>query len=171
MISDLNGAYGSTDYAPEVDTAVKLLPFWQPDLVVCSGDMVAGQNPILTEEQIKAMWAAFDEHVAAPLRQAKLPYGFTLGNHDASSARSLNGNFLFQRERNQAAAYWQDPAHDPGIQFVDRNEFPFYYTFEHKEVFFLVWDGSSNQIPAEKLAWVEKALASPQAQAARIRFC
>ncbi len=169
VISDLNGAYGSTDYDPEVDHAIKLLPFWQPDIVVCSGDMVAGQNPILTQEQMRAMWAAFDEHVAAPLRQAKLPYGFTLGNHDASSARSVSGNFLFQKERDEAAAYWQDPAHDPGVQFIDRYEFPFYYTFEYKDIFFLTWDGSSNHIPQEKLDWVEKALASPKAQAAKLR--
>ena len=49
VISDLNGAYGSTDYNPEVDKAISLLPFWQPDMVVCSGDMVAGQKPTLSD--------------------------------------------------------------------------------------------------------------------------
>jgi hypothetical protein len=169
VISDLNSAYGSTDYDPEVDKGIALAPFWKPDLVVCGGDMVAGQNPSLTVDRLKAMWQAFDDHVAAPLRKAKIPFGFTIGNHDASSALGVTGQFLFQRERNIAAEYWKAPTHNPGVQFVDRYEFPFFYTFEHKDVFFLAWDGSSSQIPKEKLAWVEKALASPKAQAAKMR--
>ncbi len=170
VISDLNSAYGSTDYDPEVDKAIALLPFWQPDMVACSGDMVAGQYPSLTEEQMKAMWAAFDDRVAAPLRKAKLSFGFTIGNHDASGARSTSGKFLFSRERDVASKYWNDPAHDSGVEFVDRFEFPFYYTFKYKDVFFLTWDGSSDLIPKDKLAWVEKSLQSPAAKAAKIKI-
>lgn len=169
VMSDLNGAYGSTDYDPEIDKTMALIPFWNPDLVICGGDMVAGQDLTLTSEQIQAMWAAFDEHVAAPLREAGLPYGFTLGNHDASSALGINGNHLFQQERDLAAAYWQDPKHDPGVEFIDRFEFPFYFTFRYDDVFFLSWDGSSSHIPEDKLAWVETALASEEAQSARMR--
>lgn len=169
VISDLNSAYGSTDYDPEVDQAIDLIPFWQPDLVVCSGDMVAGQRASLTREQIQAMWAAFDDHVAAPLRQAQIPFGFTVGNHDASGAWRDN-RFVFQRERDLAAAYWQDPTHDPGVNFVDRDDFPFYYSFQQGDVFVVVWDGSSSRIPPEKLAWVEQTLASPAAQQAKIRL-
>ena len=129
VISDLNSAYGSTDYDPEVDKGIALIPFWQPDMVVCSGDMVAGQSPTLSQAEIRAMWAAFDTHVAAPLRNYNLPYGFTIGNHDASSALGVRGGFLFQQERDLAAEYWNDPTHDPKLEFVDRFEFPFYYTF------------------------------------------
>ncbi|ELS34263.1 MULTISPECIES: metallophosphoesterase family protein [Pseudanabaena] len=170
VISDLNSSYGSTDYEPEVDKGLSLLPFWQPDMVVCSGDMVAGQYPSLTEDQIKAMWAAFDDRIAAPLRKAKLPYGFTVGNHDASSARGISGKFLFARDRDVASKYWNAPAHDPGVEFVDRFEFPFYYTFKYKDVFFLTWDGSSDLIPKDKLEWVEKSLQSPAAKAAKIKI-
>ncbi|MEM9004607.1 MAG: metallophosphoesterase [Cyanobacteria bacterium P01_F01_bin.86] len=170
VMSDLNGVYGSTDYDPEVDQGMALIPFWHPDLVLCSGDMVAGQDLTLTSEQIKAMWAAFDDHVAAPLREAGLPYGFTIGNHDASSALGINDSPLFQQERDLAAAYWQDPEHDPGVEFIDRSEFPFYYTFRYDDVFFMAWDGSSSHIPKDKLAWVEQALASEAAQSARMRI-
>ncbi|MBE9216336.1 metallophosphoesterase [Plectonema cf. radiosum LEGE 06105] len=170
VISDLNSVYGSTDYDPEVDKGIALLPFWKPDMVVCSGDMVAGQRPTLSEAQIKAMWAAFDDHVAAPLRRAKLPYGFTIGNHDASGAVGIKGTFLFQNERDLASAYWNQPDHDPGIKFIDKFEFPFYYTFEYKDIFFMAWDGSSHRIPKDKLEWVEKTLASPQAQQAKMRI-
>ncbi|MEN9229205.1 MAG: metallophosphoesterase [Gloeomargarita sp. HHBFW_bins_205] len=170
VISDLNDAYGATTYAPEVTRAIKLIPFWQPDMIVCSGDMVAGQFPSLTEAQLRAMWEAFDRTVAAPIRRLKIPYGFTIGNHDASSALSVTKTFLFQRERDVAAEYWRDPQHDPGLNFVDKYEFPFYFTFEFKDIFFLVWDGSSHHIPPEKLAWVEKSLASPRAQQAKMRI-
>jgi hypothetical protein len=170
VMSDLNGVYGSTDYDPEVDKGMALIPFWNPDLVICSGDMVAGQDLTLTPEKIQAMWEAFDVHVAAPLRAAKLPYGFTIGNHDASSALGINDEHLFKQERDLAAFYWEDPKHNPGVEFVDRFEFPFYYSFKFGDIFFLSWDGSSSKVPAEKLAWAEKALASPEAQGARIRI-
>jgi hypothetical protein len=55
------------------------------------------------------MWQAFDDHVAAPLREQSLPFGFTIGNHDASGARDSNNNFLFQQERDLATAYWTTP--------------------------------------------------------------
>ena len=170
VVSDLNGVYGSTDYDPEVDKAMQLVPFWRPDLVVCTGDMVAGQDLTLTPEQISAMWQAFDQHVAAPLRQAGLPYGLTIGNHDASSALGVNNQFLFQRERDLAADYWNQPQHDPGLEFVDRYEFPFYYTFQQGDIFFISWDASSNRIPEDQLAWVEQALASEAAQQAKMRI-
>ncbi|MFM7423738.1 MAG: metallophosphoesterase family protein [Elainella sp.] len=170
VISDLNSAYGSTDYEPEVDSGINLLPFWQPDLVLCSGDMVAGQKPSLTPAQIQAMWAGFDQHVAAPLRQYGLPFGFTVGNHDASSAQAINGGFLFQQERDLASQYWNRPEHNPGVQFVDRYQFPFYYSFAAQDIFFLVWDGSSSRIPADQLAWVEQALSSPAARQAKLRI-
>ncbi|HSM84345.1 MAG TPA: metallophosphoesterase [Nodosilinea sp.] len=169
-ISDLNSAYGSTDYDPEIDKALALMPFWRPDLVVCSGDMVAGQDRSLTPTQINAMWQAFDDHVAAPLRDQGIPYGFTLGNHDASSATGANNAFLFQQERDLAAGYWTAAEHDPGVNFIDRDAFPFYYTFEQGGIFFMAWDGSSSRIPADKLEWIENALASEAAQQARARI-
>ncbi len=170
VISDLNSAYGATDYDPEVDQAIQLLPFWQPDLVVSSGDMVAGQNPALTPDQINAMWQAFDDHVAAPLRDQGIPYGFTMGNHDASSARNVNNGFLFSQERDLASAYWNQTSHDPGLEFIDKSDFPFFYTFKANDIFFMAWDGSSSRIPDEQLAWVEKALSSTEAQQARARI-
>ena len=60
VISDLNSAYGSTTYEAEVHKALQLIPSFNPDLVLCSGDMVAGQSPKLSNAQIQAMWSAFD---------------------------------------------------------------------------------------------------------------
>jgi 3',5'-cyclic AMP phosphodiesterase CpdA len=170
VISDLNSQYGSTDYEVEVDKAIALLPTWQPDLVLCGGDMVAGQSPSLAKAEIDAMWAGFDQHISAPLRQAKIPYGFTVGNHDASGAIADDGGFLFNKDRDAATAYWNAPDHDPGLQFVDRAGFPFHYTFQQNEIFFLVWDASAATIPAAQLAWAEKSLSSPVAKAAKLRI-
>ncbi|MBD1909671.1 metallophosphoesterase [Leptolyngbya sp. FACHB-16] len=170
VISDLNEAYGATQYSDEVKQAIARLPQWNPDLVLCSGDMVAGQNRSLSRAQIQAMWAAFDRDITQPLRQARLPFGFTLGNHDASRA-TRGTTFSFAEERNLAAAYWNDPAHDPGLNFVDRYKFPFYYTFQHNRVFFLVWDASSgSRMPADDIAWVERSLGSAAAQQADMRI-
>lgn len=170
VISDLNSSYGSTDYEPEVVEAIKLIPAWQPDLVICGGDMVAGQDSYLTVAKIQAMWAGFDRYVGGPLRQAKLPYGFTVGNHDASSSTAPNGSYLFEVERQQTANYWTKPEHDPGLNFIDRSGFPFNYTFQHNQIFYLAWDASSNIISKQQIAWVEKSLMSEAAQSAKLRI-
>ena len=169
VISDLNSQYGSTSYEPEVDKAIALIPKWNPDLVLCGGDMIAGQKSSLTQPQIKAMWSAFDQHIAAPLRRYGLPFGFTIGNHDGSGAL-VKGELRFQTERELAAAYWNNRDHNPGLQFVDRAKFPFYYSFIHKEIFYLVWDASTHSISSEQLAWVEESLGSEIAQNAKMRL-
>ena len=170
VISDLNSAYGSTDYEPQVIKSVQMIADWQPDLVLCSGDMIAGQYPSLTKPEIEAMWAAFDRYIAAPIRKAKIPYIFTLGNHDASGALSVGGKFLFGNERELAAAYWRNPKHTQSLNFIDRDNFPFYYTAKHNDIFYLIWDASTGQIPRDQVIWAEKALATPIAQTAKMRI-
>lgn len=169
VISDLNSQYGSTNYEPEVDQAITLIPDWKPDLVLCGGDMVAGQKRSLTKAQIQAMWSAFDEHIAAPLRQANIPFGFTIGNHDGSGAIN-QGKFTFQLDRDLASAYWNKPDHNPGLNFIDKANFPFHYTFKEQDIFYLVWDASTHIISPEQLDWVEKSLNSPVAKAAKLRI-
>lgn len=170
VISDLNSSYGSTDYEPEVDRAIALMHTWQPDLVLCGGDMVAGQKNTLPPAQIRAMWAGFDQHIAAPLRQLQIPYGFTLGNHDASGARAQDGRFVFGTDRAIAAEYWNNPRHNTGLQFTDRAGFPFYYSFQQNDLFFLVWDASTGRVPRDQIAWAERSLASSAAQSAKLRI-
>jgi hypothetical protein len=169
VISDLNSQYGSTTYEPQVDKAIAMIPGWEPDLVLCGGDTIAGQKRSLSKEQITAMWQAFNEHISSPLRKAKIPFGFTIGNHDGSSA-TVKGVQVFAQERELASDYWNDPKHDPGLNFVDRAEFPFYYSFEQKGIFYLVWDASSYSISPQQLAWVEKTLQSKEARRAKMRI-
>ena len=169
LISDLNSAYGSTDYIPQVKQAIAFVPDWEPDLVLCSGDMVAAQDTALTTTEITAMWQGFDKYIAAPIRQAKLPFGFTIGNHDASGSLS-SGQYTFESDRNAATKYWNDPKHDANLNFVDRAGFPFYYSFSQNDIFFLIWDASTATIPAEQLKWAEKSLASEVAQKSKLRI-
>lgn len=163
VISDLNSSYGSTSYEWQVDSTIARIPrLWKPDLVLTGGDMIAGQSSSLTDENVRAMWAAFDQHIAEPLRQMGVPLGFTIGNHDASA---LPG---YARDRNLAAEYWLDPNHHPGVDFVDSTAFPFQYTFTQGDIFFLSWDASSATV--QNLDWVEEALASDEAASARMRI-
>ena len=170
VISDLNSAYGATNYRAEVLDAIKILSAWEPDLVICAGDMVAGQSLNLTRPQVQAMWTAFDQKVFMPIRRTNLPYAFTLGNHDASSQLNFKRQFVYTVDRDVAQAYWTPRREQLGIQFVDRGKFPFYYSFEANSIFYLVWDASSARILPDQIAWAERSLASDRAQAAPMRI-
>ena len=169
VISDLNSQYGSTEYEPEVDEAIALIPQWQPDIVLCGGDMIAGQKADLTDSQIEAMWAAFDRHVAAPLRSDNVPFAFTIGNHDGSGAIK-DRTLLFERERNLAKAYWQQHQQQLGLKFVDKANFPFYYSFKLDGIFFLVTDASNHNISQEQLEWIQYTLNSAAAGQAYVKL-
>lgn len=168
-ISDLNSSYGSTSYLPEVLRAVELIPSWKPDLVLCGGDMVAGQKQGLSRVHLSAMWASFHRQLLAPLRRAGLPVAITMGNHDASSARSA-GRYVFELDRQEAERYWRGQQNALGLKFVDASRFPFAYSVRQHDLFLLVWDASSARVPAEQVAWAERQLRSPEAQSARLRL-
>lgn len=166
VISDLNGPYGTAAYGPEVHQGVaRIVEEWRPDLVLAAGDMVAGQRPTLEDAQVRAMWAAFDAAVAAPLREAGIPFGFTLGNHDASAYPA------HERDRRLAVAHWTDPAHDPGVEFIDRGAFPLYYSFRQGPVFIVSWDASWQGTLSDEplMAWLTAQLSGDAARNAAFR--
>ncbi len=169
IISDLNSAYGATDYLPEVAHGIALIPDWQPDLVLCGGDMVAGQSLDLSQPQIAAMWSAFDEQILAPIRTAQLPFAIAIGNHDGSSYQN-NGEFVYVLDRQETAKYWAGHQSDTDIAFVEAAAFPFHYSFKQNNIFYLVWDASSANVPAEQVAWADRALSSLEAQNADLRI-
>lgn len=101
VISDLNGSYGSIKYDARVDKAIERIIEIDPDLVVSTGDMVAGQRiPNLSDKQVREMWKAFHKAVSDPLEAAGIPFAVTPGNHDASAYRG------FERERKIYAEEW-----------------------------------------------------------------
>ncbi|MGB3291408.1 MAG: metallophosphoesterase [Phormidesmis sp.] len=169
IISDLNSAYGSTDYRQEVIEGIARLPDWQPDMVICGGDMVAGQSLDLSTSEIAAMWAAFDEKILSPIRTAGLPFALTIGNHDASGYKD-NGEFIYVLDRQETTKYWEGHQSDTDLTFVEASGFPFYYSFKQNDIFYLTWDASSANVPPEQVAWADRALASPEAQSAKLRI-
>jgi hypothetical protein len=167
VISDMNSAYGSTTYGPEVFTALRLIrERWRPDLVLAAGDMIAGQRPSLSDDNVRAMWASFDSVVAAPLRAAGIPFAFTLGNHDGSAYPA------HARDRALAVAHWRTPGHDSRIDFVDSTHFPVHYSFRHGPLFVVAWDAASGTTSADttQLRWLDAQLTAPAARAARFRI-
>ena len=169
ILSDLNSQYGSTSYEPSVIKAIAMIPKLQPDLILCAGDAIAGQKLTLSESQIEAMWNGFDRHIAAPIRDLKIPFAITIGNHDGSGTLA-RGKFTFALDRILADRYWNDSRHDLGLNFVEEGKFPFYYTFEREDIFFLVWDASTHIISPQQLTWVDRALETSAAQKAKMRI-
>ena len=177
-LSDFNGSYGATDYSPVVArVAETTVQVWQPDLFLSAGDVVAGQKTSLPDARFAEMWEAFDHAVARPLRDAGIPYAFAVGNHDGSSLRRADGNFLYAREREAAGAYWLEPQHEGNLAYHNRADFPFNYSFvftpsdrPDKTVFILVWDASSATFTETQRAWVEGELGSPAAREAALRL-
>ena len=67
LISDLNAAYGSLTYSEDVPAVISEIRRIKPDIILCGGDMVAGQKSSLTEQNIKEMWQSFKKVVFNPI--------------------------------------------------------------------------------------------------------
>ena len=115
VISDINSSYGSSTYSEHVRWAIERIVQLKPDLVLISGDMVAGQRTVnlLKRMEITAMWDAFDRVVAQPLRKAGIPLLAAPGNHDASAEAH------FYRERDEFKRYWKQ--HQPELKAAATN--------------------------------------------------
>lgn len=96
VLSDFNESYGSVRYSTHFDAAVVRAIEMLPDLVISTGDTIAGQclAPPLARSEVGAMWRSFHDRVSRPLAEAGLAFAVTPGNHDASSGH----RFLLLRE-------------------------------------------------------------------------
>lgn len=162
VISDLNGSYGATRYAPRVAAAIGAIVALDPDLVISTGDMVAGQRrPRLSETEIRAMWRAFHAVVSDPLERAGIPLAVTPGNHDAS------GYDGFEWERRIYAEEWR--ARQPKLDFVEGADYPFFYAFDLGGVRFVSLDVTTiGPLDPAQMAALHSAMTS--APAARVVF-
>lgn len=149
IISDLNNSYGSTTYGPEVHDAIRwITQTARPELVLSTGDMVAGQKAGLDYD---AMWTAFHAAVTEPLAQAGIPLAPTPGNHDASG---YNG---FQQERERYIAQWL--VRRPRVQMVDDTFFPLYYAFEQGPALFISLDDTLvAPLGGAQMMWLDDVL-------------
>lgn len=161
VISDLNSGYGSTVYHPDVAATLKALDSIKPDLILCSGDMVAGQKASLTKTQLQNMWSSFDNHVLKPIQGMKVPFGFTVGNHDASPN--------YQEDRQTAQEFWIAKRSELGLKYVDDSHFPFYFSYQQQGIFFISWDAAGSKVNQEVFNWMEKQLQSKTARRAKLR--
>jgi hypothetical protein len=153
VISDLNARYGSSDYGKAVDDAIQRLLQLKPDLVLCTGDMIAGQRPqpLLQRQQLQAMWQAFHRKVSDPLAKAGIPLLVTPGNHDASIYPK------FQLERTLFAEQWGP--RKPKLDFVDDAQYPFRYAFAQDQVLFIALDVTRpGQLDAQQRTWLKRLL-------------
>jgi len=153
VVSDLNGSYGSTRYEAGVAPTIERLVALRPDLVISTGDMVAGQrlHPPLGREQVTAMWSAFHAQVTDPLATAGIPLAATPGNHDASAYAS------FALERTIYREQWEGRSR--GLQIVDRGDYPFHYAFAMGDVLFVSLDATRvGALDAPQRRWLESLL-------------
>ncbi|MEQ8232845.1 MAG: metallophosphoesterase [Gammaproteobacteria bacterium] len=153
VISDLNGAYGTTRYAATIDNAIARIIELDPDLVISTGDMVAGQRrPHLARPEIENMWHAFHAHVSAPLAAAGIPLAVTPGNHDASAYPG------FDLERRIFDEQWR--ARSPSARFIDRAHYPFRYAFAQGGALFISLDmTTAEHLSAAQTVWLRALLA------------
>jgi 3',5'-cyclic AMP phosphodiesterase CpdA len=138
VISDMNGAYGSTLYRPEVSAAVEKVIALKPDLVLSTGDMVAGQRAGL---DYAAMWSSFHRIVSDPIAQAQLSFAVTPGNHDASAFSEFVGErAMFQkswRGRQEKSLEANSKS-----RCLDCSKFPFRYSLTVGDVLVLALDAT-----------------------------
>ncbi|MES3016827.1 MAG: metallophosphoesterase [Bacteroidota bacterium] len=162
VISDLNASYGSTSYPQEVAAVISQLPNIKPDMILCAGDMVAGQKLSLTEQNIRDMWAGFKATVLNPVSSLQIPFGFTVGNHDASPS--------FTKDRAISKAFWKDNVSATNLTFVDSTNYPFYYSYIKNNVFMISWDAAGAEIKPEVYEWLKVQMESDIARKARLRI-
>jgi hypothetical protein len=161
VISDLNSSYGSVNYGDEVHEAVAwLVDEVQPDVVLSTGDMVAGQRKGLDYE---AMWKGFHAAVTRPLSQADIPLMVTPGNHDASAGS------VYMHERVTFVEQWK--RHQPKVRFIDDSFYPLYYAFEVGPALFISLDATiTGPLDAEQHRWLRKVLSEHEHKKAKVVF-
>jgi len=152
VISDMNGSYGSTHYESSVDAAMARILELKPDLVISTGDMVAGQRrPHLSRREIEPMWQAFHDHVSEPLAGAGIPFAVTPGNHDASDYKG------FALERAIYSEQWTP--RKPSVRILDDGGYPYYYAFEFGDVLFISLDATVvGHLSLSQMDWLRGVL-------------
>lgn len=150
VIGDLNGGYGARTYGDAVHAAVDRLVALSPDLVLSTGDMVAGQRRGLDYE---GMWAGFHAAVSDRLVESGVPFAVSPGNHDAS------GYARYAHERDVYVAQWE--ARRPDVEMVDDSQYPLRYSFRVGPAFFVALDATTvGPLDPAQRAWLDGQLAA-----------
>lgn len=152
IISDMNGDYGSPDYSIRVHKAIEKLRAIKPDAVLVTGDMVSGEKKGL---DYKGMWKGFRDTVTLPLTQSDLPMLITPGNHDASGWKGFENERAIYK--NEWTTYHNDYlSKNQNIRLISMENYPFYYSFAIKNVFFMSIDATTQlELSAAQKTWLE----------------
>ena len=134
LISDINGRYGSTDYHDRVSRAINSIVESRHDLVISTGDLVAGQKTQLKGDQIDQMWRGFDSTVGKPLSKAGIEFITTPGNHDGSA---LPG---FEREQEKYLEHWSQ--RPPKLELTANSDWPRRYAVWFDDILIIAIDGT-----------------------------
>lgn len=160
VVSDLNGSYGSRSYGEAVHGAVARLRALSPDLVLSTGDMVAGQRAGL---DYAGMWEGFHRAVSDELARADIPFAVSAGNHDASGYPS------FAHERAIYVEEWS--ARRPRLAFQDDTHFPLRYSFVEGPALFIALDATTvGPLDDAQMAWLDRELTRGRAHPVKVVF-
>lgn len=160
VVSDLNGRYGSRTYGDAVHRAVARIRALAPDLVLSTGDMVAGQRSGL---DYAGMWESFHAAVSDELAAARIPFAVTPGNHDASALP------LYARERAEYIEQWLPRR--PDLAFQDDSAYPLRYSFVHGPALFVALDATTvGPLDDEQMRWLDEQLTRGEHHPVKIVF-
>lgn len=160
VVSDLNGSYGSRSYGDAVHGAVERIRALSPDLVLSTGDMVAGQRAGL---DYAGMWEGFHRAVSDELARADIPFAVSAGNHDGSAYPS------FAHERAVYVEQWL--ARRPELAFQDETDFPLRYSFVAGPALFIALDATTvGPLDDAQMAWLDRELARGAEHPVKIVF-
>lgn len=160
VVSDLNGGYGSRNYGEAVRGAVERIVALSPDLVLSTGDMVAGQRAGLDYE---GMWRGFHGAVSDRLAGVDIPFAVSPGNHDASGYPS------FAHERAIYVEEWL--RRRPELEFLDGSQFPLRYSFTAGPALFVALDATTvGPLDAEQMEWLDRQLELGAHQRVKVVF-
>lgn len=152
LISDLNGRYGSDSYHGRVEDAIGTIIGLQPDMVISTGDMVAGQQqPRLHADWLDRMWLGFTQSVTDPLTREGIPLLVTPGNHDGSAYPE------FALEQKRFASEWA--SRKPEVEILPGSDWPRRYAARKGTVLLVAFDGTlPGALPATERRFIEKML-------------
>lgn len=158
IISDSNTSYGAIEQGPAVPRAVEMVKALKPEFVCHAGDMIAGQKQGIPRDQLFKMWEGYHKAVTDPLKAAGLALAPSPGNHDAS----------IQPDRDVYGEEWRKPEHVPKLDFVDRAQYPYYYSFKYKNVLLLSLDAALTSMSGDQIRWLQGQLAGGRSMALRL---
>lgn len=156
VISDMNQGYGSTAYRDSLKAAITDITSQKVDLVLSTGDMVAGQKKGLN---YGAMWSSFHKHVTLPLEKEKIPLLPSAGNHDASAGEAFqNERQLYVRNFN---SYKPDRFKNTDLQFISGVEqnYPLNYAMSAGPALLIALDATaSGPLIHNQIEWLDEVL-------------